>query len=48
MANTSTSTQTSTYTQARAKYIIDKIFDDFTALVVRGFANTSKNRVMEK
>ena len=42
MADTFTSTQTTTYTDARAKHVMDKVFEDFTALVVRGFVSDDK------
>lgn len=32
-----TITQTTTYTEVRARYVMDKIFEDFTGLIVRGF-----------
>jgi hypothetical protein len=38
MLNSSTITQTTTYTEARARYVMDKIFEDFTALLILGFA----------
>ena len=37
MSGTSTRTQTSTYTEARARYVLQKAFDDLVALMTNGF-----------
>ena len=44
MNGTITGTQTTTYTEARARYVIDKVFEDFTALIIRGFATQDEIR----
>lgn len=45
MSYTSTLTASSTdaYTEARAKYVMGKAYDDFMALMSRGFAGITKN-----
>lgn len=42
MNNTGTITQTNTYTEARARYIMDKIFEDLTGLIIREFATQTQ------
>lgn len=37
MSYTSTYSDTDTYTEARARYVMGKIYDDFTHLITRGF-----------
>lgn len=45
MSYTSTLTASSTdaYTEARARYVMGKAYDDFLALMSRGFANVTKD-----
>lgn len=42
MIGTNTISQTTAYTEARARYVMDKIFEDFTALIIRGFATQAQ------
>jgi len=42
MINTATISQSSTYSAARAIPVMDKVFEDFTAFVVRGFTTTAE------
>src|ERR1700722_3374299 len=39
MSGTNTIAQTNSYSTAKAKYVMDKAFEDFTVLTVRGFAS---------
>ncbi len=40
--NTQTNTQTNTYTEAKARHVMDKVFEDFTSIIIRGFTTQEK------
>lgn len=42
---TITKTQSDTFTESRAKYVLGKIFDDFNGIIFRGFTSTSSDSI---
>ncbi|MCU0435380.1 MAG: hypothetical protein MUC87_18125 [Bacteroidia bacterium] len=45
MSYTSTHSVTDTYTEARARYVMGKIYDDFTHLITRGFNYPGRDEI---
>jgi Bacterial HORMA domain family 1 len=45
MTHTSTFSSTDTYTDSRAKYVMDKVSDDFHHLIARGFKYPGKQEI---
>jgi hypothetical protein len=46
MSYTSTYTNTDTYTEARAKYVMGKVYEDFHHLIARGFASPTRQDIL--
>jgi len=40
--STATASRTNTYTQARARYVMDKVLEDFVTIAVRGFVTIER------
>lgn len=43
--STYTKSQSDTFTEARARYVLGKIFDDFNGIIFRGFTTISSERI---